>query len=268
MRKICLDPERAFDRYGQLQEIGGDDFYIHQDNGADILTVAHLDSVESKKFFTKCPVNGDQVIYCPTLDDRLGVYTICELLPRLGVKADILLTTGEEYCQSSALAFEPNHPYKWLLSFDRTGTDVVMYDYETPYLRDLVKQTGAWVGNGSYSDIADLEHLGVAGFNWGVGYEDYHGDRAHVWMSDYVSNVARFLDFYRAHKGSVFSHSLRGNGRKRGQSFYRFKYAPREHRECEACGGELREYADDDGIWYWCDECQDIFMDGDLKAAS
>ncbi len=122
------------------------------------------------------------------------------MLPKLGITCDWLLTTDEEIGQSTAEDFETEKAYNWTFQFDRAGTDVVMYDYETPDLVELVEKAGARVGQGSFSDICYLEHLGCAGFNWGVGYEDYHSPRSHAWLEDTFRMVARFAKFYNANK--------------------------------------------------------------------
>lgn len=201
---ICESPMHGFDGWGKLEEVGGDHFYIHQDNGASILGIAHLDTVQD---VNECNVlttkSGAPVVFSPALDDRLGAYVILDLLPRLDVKIDWLLTTGEETGSSTGEDFARDHllnngkQYNWMFQFDRMGTDVVAYDYDTPYLRSLLKSVGYVPAHGSFSDICSMETMGCLGFNVGVGYLDYHSKRAHAWLDDTFSQVARFLDFYR-----------------------------------------------------------------------
>lgn len=207
-----------FSRYGtrvQCQTKHYDDFYFYQDNGSDILAVAHLDSVaELQRFFRveDHPEHGD-IIRSPSLDDRLGAYVITELLPKLGVKADILLTTGEESGQSTAQFFKTEKNYNWMFQFDRMGTDVVMYQYDTPQRRELLRSVNALPMRGAFSDISDLGHLGCAGFNWGVGYHDYHSTRAWASIDQLVLQVGRFARFYQRYKGIHMAHI--GSGRWR-----------------------------------------------------
>ncbi|MES2089125.1 MAG: hypothetical protein V4532_03950, partial [Pseudomonadota bacterium] len=48
---------------------------------------------------------------------------------------------------ASASEFWPDHKeYNWMIQFDRGGTDVVMYQYETEKLCGLVEDAGARVG--------------------------------------------------------------------------------------------------------------------------
>lgn len=177
-----------------------DRFYFHRDNNSRILAVAHLDSVQSDPTCTVIDTNAGPLVLSGALDDRLGAYVICELLPKLGITCDLLLTMDEEEAASTAAEFTTTKLYNWMIEFDRGGTDVVMYQYETPELADLVEASGAYVGMGSYSDISTLDHLGCAGFNWGVGYADYHSKRSHAWLVDTFKMVEEFMEFYEVNK--------------------------------------------------------------------
>ena len=174
-------------------------FYIHRDNGSDVLGIAHLDTVQQDR--------GCSVVFSKTLgklvlsgglDDRLGAYIILEMLPRLGITCDWLLTTDEETGGSTAQYFEgEGKKYNWMFSFDRMGTDVVMYDYRTKELADLVEAAGAHTGHGSISDISYLKNLGISGMNWGCGYQDYHTMRGHAYLFDTFKMVTSFVRFYQ-----------------------------------------------------------------------
>lgn len=189
-----------FSEYATRVDLPGRDrFYYYQDNGSDILAVAHLDSVQDEVTCDVIDTAAGPLVVSGSLDDRLGAYVILELLPALGIRCDILLTTDEERGATTAREFSEDYDgkqYNWIIEFDRGGTDVVMYDYETPEYVALVEAAGARVGIGSYSDICELEDLGCAAWNWGVGYEDYHGPRAHAWLADTFKMVARFEQFH------------------------------------------------------------------------
>lgn len=187
-----------------MSELGGTiigkqgDQYAFKDTGSRILSIAHLDSVQTKYHFR---VIRDR-LYCPVLDDRLGVYTIMDLLPSLDINMDILLTDNEESFRSTALNFEPPREYNWIVEFDRRGTDVVTYDYDwDAYLKDYFD-----IGIGTYSDIVDLGFLECKGLNVGVGYEDEHSLYAYFSMSSYVSQINKFTRFYRESKDIYFPH--------------------------------------------------------------
>lgn len=190
------------------------------DRGSDILAVAHADSVASG--VNKMPnevmdevIRWDTVtrkdvkerrwiLEHPCLDDRLGVFTILHLLPALGVNVDVLISNYEERGRTSAKHFTPpeGKQYKWMVQFDRTGEDVVLYQYE----RDN-ENGDAWkkavaadflrIGTGSYSCIRSMEHLGICGMNVGIGYHNYHSADAFAILTQYKANVFRFLKFHQ-----------------------------------------------------------------------
>jgi hypothetical protein len=210
---VCELPELEFgnvwdlDKFSDLSE-DPEDFYYFRDNGSSILAVAHLDTV-APGYSRGChflSTEAGEVVYSRALDDRLGAYIILELLPALGINHDILLTVGEESGQSTAMFFDPPKDYDWIIEFDRGGTDVVMYSYETPEIADLVRDAGAVVGEGIFTDICYLEHLGCKGFNWGVGYRDYHGPRSHAYLEDTFSMLSKYLKFHRVNAGVAMPH--------------------------------------------------------------
>lgn len=192
-----------------------DRFYWYQNNGSDILAVAHLDTVQHDMTCQVIETAAGPLAVSGALDDRLGAYVILDLLPALGINCDILLTTDEEMGRSTGREFcedfidndgQPAKEYNWIIQFDRGGTDVVMYQYETPEYANLVVQAGAVVGDGSYSDIAVLDDLGCAAFNWGVGYQEYHSPRSHAWLNDTFRSVARFVRFHSTNAGTCLPH--------------------------------------------------------------
>lgn len=211
--KICQMDGKDFGEYAERFDLEpratwhgremSDRYYYYKDNGSNLLFVAHLDSVQYDRTTTVIDTADGPLVVSPVLDDRLGAYVGLELLPRLGIEADILLTTNEEMGASTASDFDTDKQYHWMYEFDRGGTDVVLYQYDTAKHRQLVSASGARVSMGSYSDIADLEHLGCAGFNWGVGYEDYHSTRSHAWLEDTFKMVAKFTRFHAANEATL-----------------------------------------------------------------
>lgn len=199
-----------FTQWADRVELPHDRFYWYRDNGARVLAVAHLDTVQHDRTCHVVDSAAGLLAVSGALDDRLGAYVILELLPRLGITCDVLLTTDEERGQSTAYEFAEDYAegkqYDWIIEFDRGGTDVVMYQYETPELIAMVESIGARVGDGSYSDIADLESLGCAAFNWGVGYVDYHSPRAHAWLADTFRMVSRYVSFHALFAGQYLEH--------------------------------------------------------------
>lgn len=220
LARICTMREENFgsafglERFEVPAQRWPDDFYFFQDNGADVLAVAHLDTVgyanERGAHFSQ--TEAGLVVHSRALDDRLGAYIILDMLPKLGITVDVLLTVGEEMGQSTAAYFTPPKQYDWMIEFDRGGTDVVTYQYENRDLVDRVRASGAWHGQGIFSDISYLDHLGCKGLNWGVGYQDYHGPRAHAYLEDTFEMVDHWQVFYAMNEGIYLPHLDKGDG--------------------------------------------------------
>lgn len=223
LSRICTMPERRFARaFGMRRvkvnrptpkwrsgtavqaapRVGAcpDDFYAFRDNGASVLAVAHLDTVvwPVERMCDFAETADGTVVHSGALDDRLGAYVILDMLPKLGINVDVLLTTGEESGRSTAEFFEPpdGKEYNWIIEFDRGGTDVVMYQYDSRDMDEIVRASGARVGNGSFTDICYLDHLGVKAFNWGVGYQQYHTVRGYAYLEDLFEMLNFFMRFH------------------------------------------------------------------------
>ena len=204
LKEICSLKEKQFRRFGKYDKVGR---YIYKDNGTKILGVAHLDSVATYTHCEHLKLPHRELIFSPTLDDRLGAFLLLDHLPKLGIKFDILLTTDEEIGRSTADNFETTKKYNWIFQFDRAGNDVVMYDYETPELKKTLTKLGWKVGSGSFTDISSLEHLGCKGFNFGVCYDNYHSYDAYASLSDLYKNVDKFKTFYNKFKDAHLPHT-------------------------------------------------------------
>ena len=173
-----------------------------RDNGASVLAVAHLDSVMETK-----PHREGRYVWAPQLDDRLGVWALLYLFPRMGITVDVLLTDCEEVGQSTASHFIPGKEYNWLVEFDRRGDDVVMYEYETAEYTDLMREYNFQPGLGAFSDICTLEHLGVAGFNFGTGYYWEHTLDCWADLNTTRKQVRKFAKFWTDHKDTPLPHT-------------------------------------------------------------
>lgn len=231
-----------------------EDYYHFKNNGSRVLATAHLDTVvrpkERKPHFFR--TEHGPALTSGALDDRLGAYVILELLPQVGVTCDWLLTVGEESCRSTAEWFNPQgKDYDWIIEFDRAGTDVVMYQYEDAATTRLVEEDGGpRVGDGSFSDIAVLEHLGVKGFNWGVGYGgNYHSKDGYAYLTDTFSMVRKYLKFHERNYGTRLVHES-----QKWESVFYGKYdKSRTHYiDCPLCGVEDGVDAD----LLVCDYCE------------
>lgn len=205
LEAFCNSPISGFEGFGTLNHTPAG-MYIYRDNPrAKILGVAHLDTVLNGNFKTKKTWDKDIHVYSPALDDRLGVYTLCQLLPKLGIEFDLLLTEGEEIGHSTAEYFESHKSYNWMFSFDRRGHDVVMYQYDTPELRNDLESCNLKPGRGSFSDISFLYHLGIRGINVGTGYHGEHSHKCYASINELTSQIIKFKRFYDTFKDKTYS---------------------------------------------------------------
>jgi hypothetical protein len=211
MRKACsTKPDALASMYGLKLFETPSGRYWFKDNGANILAVAHLDSVLPFMHFTPARLRMDTLIYCTTLDDRLGVYLIGNWLQKAGVNYDILFTENEERGASTAFEFVPpeGKDYNWMFMFDRAGSDVALYGYTDPFVRSILIKHDLVPVSGSYSCIADMEDIGCKGFNFGCGYHGNHGEYAYASRNELLKNLRKFLRFYKEYKDVKLEHKV------------------------------------------------------------
>lgn len=176
--------------------------YTHIDRGSSVLAVAHLDWVMYREpTYTK-----EGIFNCPQLDDRLGAWVILDLLPALGVVPDILLTDSEEVGRSTANYFSTEKQYNWMFEVDRRGEDAVTYQYANPLLEERLELCGWEIGNGSFSDISCLDHLGIQGINFGAGYDLEHSEECHAHWKTIRKNVTKIVRFFKEHENTKMPH--------------------------------------------------------------
>lgn len=211
LRQLEARCNASFDDYAKLGTVKDSPRgrYIHIDNGGKVLAVAHLDTVRHDTHFIVHREGARTLVFSSRLDDRLGAFLVLDYLPQLvGAPFDVLLTEGEERGQSTALYYDdPAKDYNWIFQFDRQGTDVVMYQYETLRHVGLLEKYGFNVGFGSYSDICDLEQLMLVGFNFGCGYHRQHTVECYADLSETEKMTARFVKFYGEQGGVKMAHA-------------------------------------------------------------
>lgn len=200
LNKRLVMPTKAFANLGDTSYHSNHQLtYI--DNNSDILAVCHLDTVLQ----ATPKVVGSKVI-APQLDDRLGAYILLDVLPKLGLKYDILLCDAEEIGRSTARDFIPTKNYRWAFEFDRMGTDAVLYDYELNPKWVKAVSNYAKVGCGSFSDISDLTDWGFCAVNWGCGYHLQHTYKCFADLNDTRKMVKAFAEFYDRYKKVRFEY--------------------------------------------------------------
>jgi len=206
LKSICnLDPKSVFKllekQGGIISQDKQGNKHGYLDNDSNILAVCHVDTVQSSQFFKI----KKELILSPRLDDRLGIYTSLFHLPKMGIKLDILLTDNEEIGQTTASNFVPKKDYHWIVGFDRKGTGVVLYNYDSVNWKNAISDFFA-IQQGTYSDISELEDLKISAVNVGIGYHNEHSKDAYMVKKEFLYQIECFEKFYKKYKNTVFPH--------------------------------------------------------------
>lgn len=208
------------------------------DRGADILFVAHIDTVQPPKYkrTKRTKAKKAKRLYVQGLDDRLGCLIACELSEQLGV--DLLLTDNEECCRTTA-QWHSCKQYNWIAEFDRAGDDVVTYGLDNPgFLNALGRHFK--VGFGSYSDICDMETKACC-VNIGIGYELAHSQDSYVVVKTMQEQINRFLTFYAENKDITYIQQAELSDQNWCQGWH-----------CDICGIAEAEYIHG---YHICEDC-------------
>ena len=235
--------------------------YLYIDRGANILGVAHLDTVadgykykdKARKVYAPIIEDAgvnDKIITSIKLDDRLGVFLLMDVLPYLGCRYDILLTTDEEIGMSTASQFVTKKEYNWMFEMDRRGYgNAVMYQYETKELKTALNSLDYRVEIGSFSDISELDTLGCCGINFGCGYDLEHTNACFVRTSWLSVVVNMFVDFYNAYNDICFEYVYQPSYSRYG-GYYSGKYSTGTKGYDYSYGKSLtKTYNAKDGEW-------------------
>jgi hypothetical protein len=183
---------------------------IFVDRDSPVLGVAHLDGTMPPTHFAfgrHYAKPMDIAIFSPFVDDRLGAYTLIDLLPQINADCDLLFTVGEETGNTTAKEFTSQKDYNWMFQFDRMGTDVVRYRYRKPeWIAAITEKFGEPPEVGMFSDIDYMEKLGCQGMNIGTGYYDYTTKAGWASLNELTDQVNKFASFYHAYKDIPFHH--------------------------------------------------------------
>ena len=231
--------------------------YAYKRNGSDVLAVVHADTVQTKTKLTRAELTDGLIFFSPVLDDRLGIYTIMELLPRLGINLDILVTENEEIGQSTAEDFAPKKTYNWLVEFDRRGTGAVLYAYEDREWTNTVSDFFD-VKVGSVSDISYMESLGCKALNVVIGYYEEHALRSYFEFSEYIDQLVKFIAFCYRYKDTVFPHEEQA--RTPGYTYITRRHDP--YLKEDPWNTDWCEVRDEQNAIGWCVECEiEVYKD-------
>ena len=168
--------------------------------GSPVLMVAHVNTVLESRCLAE--FRGGR-LYHTVLDNRLGVYLGLEVLPAMGLNVDLLPTTDEEAGCSTAALLRTRKQYNWMFSFDRTGDDVVCYQYECAPLTQILNACG-------FRSVPALTRALLnsitshAAVDFGCGMFDYHGAGAYCDLAMLDRQLNPSAAFYCEYSG-VFS---------------------------------------------------------------
>jgi len=264
----------------QLYETEKLEYYAFQDNGANVLAVAHGDTVgKTPQHAWGMTRSGDETwVISPTLDDRLGVYTLVHMLPKLGIVVDCLITDEEENANSTGRCFETVKEYNWIVEFDRHGDDAVTYDYDW----ENVVRGDFMVGSGTFSDISWMNHLGCQAVNVGVGYYAEHTKRSYMVVEEYLSQMKKFMGFYEKHRDTHFPMKEKKSWRNTVYSYASRPYSSYQpHTQSwwddeeddtpllpTKAEGVVDEVDEEDEVYYLCENCTEEFFMEDTIVVS
>lgn len=257
LKTLCLTDTNTITAYLTKKfnnsEISGKGGYIYLDRGEEskVLFVCHLDTVSSPyttktksgkrdtHFETRYNKKWGEYVTSIALDDRLGLWAGLTQFPALTY--DILLTLDEEIGASTAQYFQTEKEYNWVFSFDRHGINPVLYQYDTPKLRKMLKSVGYKIDYGSFSDIAYLDHLGVSGINFGIGYHNEHSSKCYAYMSDIKYCLDTFAEFYNKYKDVKMPYTPPKVRYHKGYTFVLDEdWENTQHFACIVCGMKLK----------------------------
>lgn len=205
--------------------------YHFKNNNGKILGVAHLDHVQDFKGLDTVRIGKHLLVTAGNLDNRLGVYILLHYLTKFPqLEYDILLTENEEVGMSTGGYFTPpiGKYYNWIFSFDRPGgqEDAVLYNYDDVTLRRILANYNIITSpNGLYSDIYDLEHLGVKGINFQSGVMEWHSPDAFADVDQAKIVLNKFLRFSKDYVDIRLDHT-RGNTWREYEKRYQYLSGP------------------------------------------
>lgn len=169
--------------------------------GANVLLVAHLDTVvKSTVQFKVKTVNHKREYHSKGTtaigaDDRSGVFTILEYLRLHGDNVSILFTCGEEIGGVGISQFvrdkiDLSH-IKLAIEIDKAGLPNVacVYDDMDQVLSDYLEGQGYELIYGSYTDICDLQDVGISSVNISANYYRQHTSQEYCILDDIYTTI-------------------------------------------------------------------------------
>ncbi len=189
-------------RWRKYRWTAGEQQYWHitQEKRKNYLLVAHIDTVQTPRFFG---MKGSR-LYARGLDDRLGV-AMAFLLHSERDDCDVLITDDEELGASTAeiVPFEQLEGYNCIIELDRAGNDFVTYGLADDDLVAAYKEY-SHKGWGSFSDICSIKKRPCGCINVGIGYELAHSMNSYAEIKDVNESYCNLNKFMTEHAGTHF----------------------------------------------------------------
>lgn len=184
--------------------------YIIAEGEIPVTLIAHLDTVSEDFYNTvpdMCLYDKDQdilhVVTGGTLDDRLGVYSIIEIISA-GYRPNIIFTLGEELggigAEELVQRFKKS-PFSnyFMIELDRRGQkDSVYYTCGNKKFEEYINSFGFETAKGSFSDCLIIgETWDIAAVNLSCGYMLEHTALEYAyleWTHETIEKVKNILE--------------------------------------------------------------------------
>jgi hypothetical protein len=190
-------------RKGYTQKHKNNDYLYYENRGSNVLLVAHLDTVhrtfktntfnvitkDNKTHITN--ISGD----CLGADDRAGVFTILEYLRLYNEVPNILFTQGEETGGTGIASFvSDGHDTKHIMlaiEIDKSGLPNVacVYDDLDSELESFLLSHDMDLVSGSYTDICNLQDIGISSVNISANYYHQHTKNEYMIVDDVYQTI-------------------------------------------------------------------------------
>ena len=142
----------------------------------------------------------------------------------------------------------------------------VCYMYTNKNWQSAIKQITGFIDTGSYSDISDLESLGICGVNWAIGYTEPHTKFCKVDINEYLITTEKFYRFYEKNKNILYPHFQTFSSKRsiywldEPDYFYSGSgYKQNKSTHCEYCGAKTKTTYSKRYELNLCSDCLDYW---------
>lgn len=252
--------------------ISKDGYYMFAEGNIPVCLIAHMDTVSLDYYNSlpnMCLYDNEQDIFHVvgggTLDDRLGIYSIIQIILD-GYKPSIIFTNLEETGGQGIEELVTRYtkcPFNinFIIELDRQGeNDSVYYSCNNKKFQEYINSFGFKTAQGTFTDCLILgETWNIAAVNLSCGYLLEHTiyEYAHLkWTHNTINKVKKILQ--DANNITKFKYNaLKKNEKHYNQIYFRFKMPDTE---CLICGKEITHndshfINDTEYPYYVCSSC-------------